>query len=57
MMRSTRQGTQGSEGGDAPALQQIMETMRALQEANEEYRCEQVQIWEEAMNEKKQLRA
>jgi len=48
-MKSTRQGTQGSEGGEASTLQQIMETMRVLQEANEEYRREQGRIREEAM--------
>jgi len=34
----------GSEGSKVPALQQIMEAMRALQEANEEYRREQKRI-------------
>ena len=40
-MRNTRQGPLGSEGSDAPALQQFMETMRAFQEANEEAKAEQ----------------
>jgi len=35
-MRNTRQGPQRFEGGDAPVLQQLMDAMRALQEANEE---------------------
>jgi len=47
-MRNTRQGAQGPKGDENPALQQIMETMRALQQENEEYRREQEQIWEEA---------
>jgi len=46
-----RQVPLGSEGFEAPALQQVMETMRALQEANEEYRREQEQIQEEARTE------
>ena len=40
-MRNTWQGPLWSEGGDVPTLQQIMKTMRALQEANEEYYQEQ----------------
>jgi len=47
-MRNTRQGLLRSERSEAPTLQQIMETMRALQEANEEYRREQERIREEA---------
>jgi len=47
-MRNTRQGPLGSEGSEALALQQIMKTMRALQEANEEYKREQERIREEA---------
>jgi len=39
-MRSTRQGLLGSEGSDALALQQLMETMKALQKANEEAKVE-----------------
>jgi len=30
----------GSEGSDAPALQQLMETMRALKATNEEVKAE-----------------
>jgi len=56
-MRSTKQGTQGSEECEASTLQQIMETMKALQEANEEYRHEQVRIREEAMAKQERLRA
>jgi len=48
MMRNMKQGLLGSEGSEAPALQEIMEAMRALQEAKEEYRREQEQIGEEA---------
>jgi len=47
-MRNTRQGPQGSEGSDAPTLQQLTETKRALQEANEQYKQEQERIREEA---------
>ena len=46
----------GSEGSKALTLQQIMETMRALQEANEEYRREQERIREEAKVEQEQIR-
>jgi len=42
-----RQGPLGSEGSEAPALQQIMETMRALQEAIEDYQRDQERIREE----------
>jgi len=52
-----RQGPLGSEGSEVPALQKIMETMRALQEANEEYRHEQERIREEARSEQERLRA
>ena len=45
----------GSKGGEAPALQQIMETMRVLQEANEEYQREHEQIHEEAKVEQERL--
>jgi len=48
MMRNTRQGLLGSKGSDALALQQLMESMRVFQEANEEYRREQERIQEEA---------
>jgi len=40
-MRNTRQGPQGSEGSDAPILQQLMDAMGDLQETNEEQRREQ----------------
>ena len=56
-MRNTRQGLSGSEGIDAPTLQQLMETMRALQEANEQYKQEQERIQEEAKAEQERLRA
>jgi len=56
-MRNTRQGLLGSEGGDTPALHQIMDAMKALQEANEEHRREQERIQEEAKPEQKRLRA
>ena len=46
-MRNTRKGPLGHEGSDAPTLQQLMETLRALQEANEQYKQEQERIWEE----------
>ena len=56
-MRNTRQGPLGSEGSEAPTLQQIMETMRALEEANEEYQREQERIREEVRVEQERLRA
>jgi len=40
-MRNTREGLLGSEGSDAPALQQLKEAMRGLQKVNEEYQREQ----------------
>jgi len=43
-MRNTRKGPLGHEGSDAPTLQQLMETLRALQEANEQYKQEQERI-------------
>jgi len=52
-MRSTRQGPVGSEKGEAPTLQQLMEVVCALQESNEEYRHEQERIREEARTEQK----
>jgi len=36
-MRNTWQVSLGSEGSEAPALQEIMEAIRALHEANKEY--------------------
>jgi len=54
-MRNTRQGPQRSEGGDVPVLQQLMDAMRALQEANEEHRREQERIQEEAKAEQERL--
>jgi len=56
-MRNTRQVPLGSEGSEAPALQQIMETMIVFLEANEKYRREQEQIREEAKAEQERLRA
>ena len=56
-MRNMRLIPLGSEGSEAPALQQIMEAISALQEANEEYRREQERIWEEAKAEQEWLRA
>jgi len=55
-MKSTRQGTQGFEGGETPTLQQIMEAIRVLQEKSEEYKREQEQIQEEAVAEQERLR-
>jgi len=57
VMKNTRQGVQGPEGDEVPTLQQIMETMRAFQQANEKYRCEQERIREEARVEQERLRA
>jgi len=54
-MRNTRQRSLGFEGSKAPTLQKIMETMRALQEANEEYQREQERIREEAKAEQERL--
>jgi len=48
VMRNTRQAPLGSKGSDAPTLQQLMETMRALQEANEEAKAEQERLRAEA---------
>jgi len=48
VMRNTSQGLLGSEGSDPPILQQLMEAMRAPEEANEEYQREQERIQEEA---------
>jgi len=56
-MRNTRQGLLGSEWSDAPTLQQLMEAMKALQEANEEYWREKEWIQEEAKAEQKWLQA
>jgi len=60
-MRNTRQGPHGSKGSDAPVLQQVMDAMRALQEANKEHRREhdwiQERIKEEARAEQERLRA
>ena len=56
-MRNTRQGPQGSEGSDAPVLQQLIDAMKALQEANEEHRREQERIQEEAKVEQERLQA
>jgi len=46
-MRNTRQVPSGQEGGEAPTLQQLMETVSNLQEANEQYRQEQKRLREE----------
>ena len=56
-MRNIGQGLLGSEGSDDPALQQLMEAMRALKEANEDYRREQERIQEEVKAEQEWLRA
>ena len=56
-MRNTRQGPLGFEGNDAPTLQQLMETMRALQEANKQYKLYQEQIQREAKAEQERLMA
>ena len=57
VMRNTRQGPLGFEGNDAPTLQQLMETMRALQEANKQYKLYQEQIQREAKAEQERLMA
>jgi len=57
VMRNSRQGPLGSKGSDAPALQQLMEVMRALQEANEDHKREKKRIQEEAKAEQEKLRA
>ena len=54
-MRNTRQGPLGSEGNNAPTIQQLMETVRALQEANEQYKREQEWIQREARAEQERL--
>ena len=54
-MRNTRQGSLGSEGSDAPTLQQLMDAIRALQEVNEEYKRELERIREEAKAEQELL--
>jgi len=56
-MRNIRQGLLGFEGSEAPALQQLMESMTALQEVNEEYQWDQEWIQEEAKAEQERLRA
>jgi len=45
-MRNTRQVPTGQDGGMAPTLQQLMESLRALQEANEQSRQEQERLRE-----------
>jgi len=40
-MKNTRQVPLGPEGNDAPTLQQLMDTVKALQKANEQYRRKQ----------------
>jgi len=45
-MRNTRQVPTGQDGGEALTLQQLMETLRALQEANEQSRQEQERLRE-----------
>ena len=47
VMRNTRQGPQGSEGSKDPTLQQIMETIRAHQAANEEAKADQLRPFHE----------
>ena len=46
MIRKTRQASLGFEGSDAPALQQLMDTMRALQEVNEEAKDDQLRQYD-----------
>ena len=53
--RNTRQGPLGSDGNDTPTLQQHMENVRALQEANEQYKREQERIQREARAEQEKL--
>jgi len=55
-MRNTRQRPLGSEGGEALALQKIMEIMRAPQKENKEYRQEQERTREEAQAMQERLR-
>jgi len=43
-MRNTRQGSLGSEGSDNPTIQQLMETVSALQEAIATSRAEQERL-------------
>ncbi|KAK7333844.1 hypothetical protein VNO80_30623 [Phaseolus coccineus] len=43
-MRGTRQLPQGFEGVEDPTLQQLIETLRTLREANEQYRQEQERL-------------
>jgi len=54
-MKIIRQGMQGSEGGEASTLQQIIEAMRALKEKIEEYGREHERIREEAMADQERL--
>jgi len=56
-MRNTRQGPPGFEGSDAPTLQKLKETMRALLKANEQYKQEQERIQQEDEAELERLRA
>ena len=56
-MRNTRQRALRYEGNDAPTLQQLMDTVRALQEANEQYRREQEWIQQEAKFKQERLMA
>jgi len=56
-MRNTRQGSVGSERSEVTTLQQLMDTVRALQEANEQYKRKQEWIQQEAKAEQKRLMA
>ena len=51
MMRNTRQGPLGPEGSDNPTIQQLMETVSALQEAIATSRAEQERLMAEVQAE------
>jgi len=50
-MRNTRQGPLGPEGSDNPTIQQLMETVSALQEAIATSRAEQERLMAEVQAE------
>jgi len=54
-MRKTRQGAQVPDGDEVPILQKIMETMRALQQANADHLRQQDRLREEARTEQECL--
>ena len=56
-MRNTRQGPLRSKGNDTPTLEQLMDTMKALQEANEQYKREQEWIQQQSKAEQERLSA